>query len=136
MTAVLLRYRPFQPPLLLLSIESSQQSSLIQLQLVKAHGFLSAVTVIANRTLCQAYLLQVVEHQCPMYAAFATGSLTWHEVAKSNNAAEAKEAALKELYIYCNCNIIRECYQSFTQVGTFFGKTKIFAQSLQNLIIK
>jgi hypothetical protein len=31
-----------------------------------------------------------------MYAAFATGSLTWHEAAKSNNAAEAKEAALKE----------------------------------------
>ena len=32
------------------SLVSSQQSSLIQLQLVKVHGFLSAVTVIANRT--------------------------------------------------------------------------------------
>jgi hypothetical protein len=27
-----------------------------------------------------------------MYAAFATGLLTWHEAAKSNSAAEAKEA--------------------------------------------
>ncbi len=45
-------------------------------------------------TLCQAYLLQVEEHQCPMYAAFATGSLTWHETTKSNNSEEAKEAAL------------------------------------------
>ena len=53
-------------------------------------------------TLCQAYLLQVDEHQCPMYAAFATGSLTWHEAAKSNNAAEAKEAALKELRTLTN----------------------------------
>ena len=48
-------------------------------------------------TLCQAYLLQIETAQCPSYAAFATGSLTWHEAAKSNNAAEAKEAALKEL---------------------------------------
>ena len=32
-----------------------------------------------------------------MYAAFATGSLIWHEATKSNNAAEAEEAALKEL---------------------------------------
>ena len=53
-------------------------------------------------TLCQAYLLQVEEHQCPIYAAFATGSLTWHEAAKSNNAAEAKEAALKELRTLTN----------------------------------
>ena len=37
-----------------------------------------------------------------MYAAFATGSLTWHEAAKSNNAAEAKEAALKELRTLIN----------------------------------
>ena len=53
-------------------------------------------------TLCQAYLLQIDEHQGPMYAAFATGSLTWHEAAKSNNAAEAKEAALKELRTLTN----------------------------------
>ncbi len=37
-------------------------------------------------------LCQVEEHRCPKYSAFATGSLTWHEAAKSNNAAEAKEA--------------------------------------------
>jgi len=44
-----------------------------------------------------------------MYAAFATGSLTWHEAAKSNNAAEAKEAALKELRTLTNlkCSILR-----------------------------
>ena len=37
-----------------------------------------------------------------MYAAFATGSLTWHEAAKSSNSTEAKEAALKELRTLTN----------------------------------
>jgi len=37
-----------------------------------------------------------------MSAAFATGSRTWHEAAKSNNAAESKEAALKELCTLTN----------------------------------
>jgi len=50
-------------------------------------------------TLCQAHLMQVDEHQCPMSAS---GSLTWHEAAQSNNAAEAKEAALKELRTLTN----------------------------------
>jgi hypothetical protein len=40
-------------------------------------------------TLCQAYLLQVEEHQCPMLQV-PTRSLIWHEAAKSNNAVEAK----------------------------------------------
>jgi hypothetical protein len=40
--------------------------------------------------------------KCPMNVAFATGSLTWHEAAKSNNAAEAKEAALKKLRTLTN----------------------------------
>ena len=48
-------------------------------------------------SLCHAYLTQIETTSGPAYAAFATGSLTWHEAAKTNNAAEAKEAALKEL---------------------------------------
>ncbi len=44
-------------------------------------------------TLCQAYLLQVEDRLL----------LTWHEAdAKSNNATEAKEAALKELRTLIN----------------------------------
>jgi hypothetical protein len=88
------RVKPTAQPVLALTRQSAR---------ILEHGYgYRKPDSIQFLTLCQAYLLQVEEHQCPMYAAFATGSLTWHEAAKSNNAAEAKEAALKELRTLTN----------------------------------
>jgi len=64
----------------------------------------------------------------PAYAAFAIGSLTWHEAAKNNNAAEAKEAALKELRSLTNLQSWR--YLSSISNRAPFVHTKVTVPAL------
>ena len=63
-------------------------------------------------TLCQAYL--------------TTGSLTWHEAAKSNSAAEAKEAVLKELRTLTNLKSWRYLHPATTPISATTNLLMIF----------
>jgi len=123
LTAVLLRYSPFQPPLLLPANSpacSSSNSSILE----RGYGY-RKLDSIQFLTLCQAYLLQIEEHQCSMYVAFATGSLTWHEAVKSNNAAEAKEAVLKELRTLTNLKSRRYLHSVSDKTSSVHNKITV-----------